>query len=280
MLCGLEREAPYEVLDAVTATVMEWAQQKWPALRASASVARPQGLWQANGALVRAHWRDDRGVLQWAFSSEHPDASTDRGWLTRVLVRRKDDILSVRVCNAFKGAPVAQATQPRFVRLLTEGLRARDAGIEVLPRPLFAQRAATAQDFYDHLLNNERKLPLVVLAPEGVVGEEGKHRYGANPFFLSQWLCALGHVVCVGAEANQGLQELIGPWCTVPAGGARVFMPGFDYGSAAADHPALLAAQEAGAALGTRLCGAVYALSVQTSAVDDFEDRWGRTMAP
>jgi hypothetical protein len=216
------------------------------------------------------------------------DDSGQRLWVTRVCLRNLEDRVTLGVQNGYVGqfVEMMRPTQPRFVRQLVAHVRFSDAGYRVQTNPLFVESDGAFERFCDHLLSEDRCLPLIVFNPSDARAESQpaeEIRYGANLWTLAQWLGGISHVVGLSPFANERLRERFGDGCAMPPGHARLFAPGLGQRFAQDRHPLFsssaaalggVPAEEERPDLAHQICRAAYRHSAQQGRLNQFEDLW------
>lgn len=210
-----------------------WVGAKWPRLLPSASdMARSNFGRSLPGQELLVSANADASI--WSLSVAHEERHGRRTWMTRVHVTDTGmaDVVGLQTaCTDVPDAPLVVAP-PRLLGDWVEGLDLEDAGLAVqgAPREVIDQWQLDA--LCDHLLAQDRTLPVIAL-----VNRPQSRYYGVDPDGLAENLRGLAHVACVASHLSDGVADRLGRDFAVLHGAARIYAPGFNPHAAPGAHP-------------------------------------------
>ncbi len=210
-----------------------WVGDKWPRLLPSTSdMARSSFTRSLPGQELLVSTTADASV--WSLSVAHEERNGRRTWMTRVHVTDTGtvDVVGLQTaCTDVPDAPLVVAP-PRLLGDWVEGLDLEDAGLAVqgAPREVIDQWQLDA--LCDHLLAQDRTLPVIAL-----VNRPQSRFYGVDPDGLAETLRGLAHVACVASHLSDDVADRLGRDFAVVHGAARIYAPRFSPHAAPSAHP-------------------------------------------
>lgn len=204
---------------------------KWAAKRAGGRL--PQKAWELedfelmtggrNSAAVRIRSED---LDIWALRAEDPDKNVaGRIWSTEVVIGGRvgeRPFLSTRlIASTTENELQVEPHVPGLILQMAEAPGLVRAARRVLSEPQNIQTENAAEDLCDHLEDQERRLPVIVvtMSPEGssLVDEVA----------IARAVTGLARVVRVPPELTWVLTKRLGKFRSVFGGAVRAYMPGF-----------------------------------------------------
>jgi hypothetical protein len=200
-------------------------------------------------------------------------ARDSRQWRTRVVVAEGAgvDILAVQTaCSRSGPAPVTVAP-PKLLAAWAEALDVHDATEPAFGQPWWVTDEMQAAEFVDHVLDEQRALPVIALANKGT-----SRYFGVDPEALAKSMQGMAHVACVTQQARDVLKSRLGHRLAPVQGAARIYGAGFRDDLSVDDHPLvrqpdLAPGEKADASLASfrqRIIRAVCASSARRARVD------------
>ncbi len=249
----------------------QWLGNKWPRLLNAVSDRSAKEVHVAvPGAelLVASHGNGQ----SWSLAVAHRERDGGRTWLTRAQVaagqgvegtdgkgsdacehrnHREDrehhesreqhandrcDVFSVQTsCTALAQRPRVLAP-PGVLQLWVDRLALEDGGFSVLGQTHEVFELGQLEAFFGHVQAPLRRLPIVALCHQ-----PRSQYYGVDPQALAIAVRGMAHVVCFSTETCAVVAQQWGLHLAPVAGAARLYMPGFTAGLAAALPAARLA---------------------------------------
>lgn len=134
-------------------------------------------------------------------------------------------------CTDIPDSPLVVAP-PRLLGDWVEALDLQDAGLAVQGAPREVVDRWQLDALCQHLLSNERKLPVIAL-----VNRPQTHYYGVDPKGLAENLRGLAHVVCIAQHLEAEVESRLGRELVVEQGAARIYTSGFSPDADRRAHP-------------------------------------------
>ncbi len=225
----------------------QWLGKKWPRLLNAVSDRSAKEVHVAvPGAelLVASHGNDQ----SWSLAVAHRERDAGRTWLTRAQVaagrevegagseHRAADVFIVQTsCTALDQRPRVLAP-PGVLQLWVDRLALQDGGFVVLGQAHEVVELEQLEAFFGHVQAPLRRLPIVALCHQ-----PRSQYYGVDPQALATAVRGMAHVVCFSTETCAAVAQHWGLHLAPVAGAARLYMPGFTAGLAAALPAARLA---------------------------------------
>ncbi len=217
--------------------VWTWVGAKWPRLlptQTQMALASFERALPGQELLVRTTGDGPDGASTWSLSVAHTQRSSSRTWMTRVQVidtGTTDELRLQTACTDIPESPLVVAP-PRLLSDWVEALDLQDAGLAVQGTPREVVDRWQLDALCQHLLSNERKLPVIAL-----VNRPQTHYYGVDPQGLAENLRGLAHVVCIAQHLEAEVESRLGRELAVEQGAARIYTAGFSPNADRRAHP-------------------------------------------
>jgi hypothetical protein len=244
--------------------VWRWVGSKWPRLiPSSAELEKPAlELSFAGQRLALSSSLDaSTWILEVAYSEKHHG----RTWTTRAMVTDSAgaDWLSLETACSDLDATPTDIAPPKVLGAWVERLDLEDAGVAVLGKPRLVSDTNDLAAFCDHVLLEERTLPIIALTHK-----PDSRYYGVDPDGAAEAVRGLAHVVCLPPALAASATPRLGKDLVPVPGIPRIYATGFRPDAHPKDHPLLRqhlqpeAARADPGALRRMLCRRVCAMSV------------------
>lgn len=203
------------------ASVLDWAQQRWPGCSPPEAWSGREFEHDQPGLKMAAVDLADRGM--WGFRVEHL-GEAGRVWQIEAVISatgRGFDILGARSQCTTRGREDVPATTPRFVGTWLERLPLLDGDNPVSADPIHVSTSAASLELPGLLRDPARQLPVIVLSelPNG--------GFVIEPSRLARRTTGLAHVVQLHVEQAQELAAVLSRDLAVFNGAVRTYLPGF-----------------------------------------------------
>lgn len=209
-----------------------WIREKWPRLvhgdmdPTAARLERscPGASLTVSNGIEGATWVAE--VIELARDS--------REWRTRAAVAEGQDfdILKIEIACSPMATPPAVLAPPKLLAAWTAGLQLHDAAEPVLGEPWCVNDEAAAADFVEHLVAEQRSLPVITLASKG-----SSRYFGVDPEVMATTMKGMAHVACVTPEARLVVARRLGARLSPVQGAARIYGPGLGPDDPPGHHP-------------------------------------------
>ncbi|NPC58726.1 hypothetical protein [Caenimonas soli] len=239
-----------------------WVGTKWPQLIPSASELESSALERrcpGQRLLLTTNADGSAWMLEVAYSEKN----SRRTWTTRATVTDtgEADLMTLQTaCSNLDSAPAVIAP-PKLLGAWVERLDLEDGGVAVVGEPRMVGDPMQLDAFCDHVLLDQRALPVIALT-----NKANSHYYGVDPRGLSEAVRGVAHVVCLTPELAADASQRLGKNLVPVPGAPRIYGMHFSPAASPKDHPVIrppvvAKAQDPGA-LRRLLCQRVCAISV------------------
>jgi hypothetical protein len=246
-----------------------WIGTKWPRLVPPAAELESLTLERcfAGQKLVLSTSAD---ASTWVLEISYSEKNGGRTWTTRAMVTDAGDAdwLTVQTECSDLGAAPTDIAPPKLLGAWVERLDLEDGGVAVLGEPRVVADANELQAFCDHVLLDQRTLPIIALT-----NKPDSRYFGVDPHGLAEAVRGMAHVVCLSPDLASSAAQRLGKNLVPVAGAPRIYATHFRPDAHPRDHPILrphaqpLAAKAVHpGALRRLLCRRVCAMSVATGS--------------
>ncbi len=212
-----------------------WVRAKWPAVQVSPlDRERSRFSCAMPGVELAVSTNGDGSV--WSMTVANSDRAGACTWMTRAMVVESGEVDTLDVqtsCIEVTRAPVVLAP-PRLLGMWVERLDLQDGGVPVLGEAREVEDEEQLEDFCNHVLSPQRRLPVIALA-----NSPHSRFYGVDPKGLAEAVRGMAHVAFLGPQVSGQVAQRFGAEFGLIPTAARIYGPGFAAGADPASHPLL-----------------------------------------
>ncbi|MDB5870606.1 MAG: hypothetical protein JWQ07_48 [Ramlibacter sp.] len=252
--------------------VWGWVGAKWSRLLPSAAELESDRI-EVNlpGRRLSVSTNGDGSL--WTLEVAYSERNGARAWITRAVVADtgEADVMAIQTaCSDLAAGPTVIAP-PKLLGSWVERLELEDGGVTVMGEPRFVQDEEGLAAFCEHVLSQERTLPVIALT-----NKPNSRFYGVDPRGVAEAVRGLAHVVCLTPELATEAGGRLGKNLVPVPGVPRIYGPNFSPDAVPKDHPLMRSPAASGAQTASDpgasrrlLCQRVCAMSANSSTYED-----------